>query len=57
MHHAGDILGSILCIYGGLNTESRQLIDDIILFDISNYSWVTPLIKYNQSDKKIGARA
>ena len=56
MHHKGDILGCILAVYGGFNTENKTVLNDLILYDIADNSWVTAVVKYPNGDKKIGPR-
>eukprot|EP00347_Sterkiella_histriomuscorum_P001925 403370142 len=57
LHHSGDILGCILAVYGGFNTEQKRVLDDLIMFDIEENAWIQSLIKYPNFDLPIGPRA
>jgi hypothetical protein len=40
MHHATAILGGILLVMGGINTESKLVMDDFNLFDFASNTWI-----------------
>ena len=40
MQHAATILGSLKMIHGGINTESKLVLDDFNLFDLDINRWV-----------------
>lgn len=40
LHHGGDVIGCILAIYGGFNTEQKRVLDDLIMFDIEENAWL-----------------
>jgi len=40
MSHAGDVLGSLLVVYGGFSPESRQVLSDFLLYDIEEDYWI-----------------
>jgi hypothetical protein len=40
MHHAAAILGGIMLVMGGINTESKSVMDDFNLFDFSSNTWI-----------------
>ena len=40
MYHSAAVFGSILMIYGGLNTEDKTLYDDMHIYDLHLNSWI-----------------
>jgi N-acetylneuraminic acid mutarotase len=58
INHAGDVLGSILAIYGGYDSESKEILDDLVLYDIEEHAWVDADIRYLKNEQgKIGRRS
>lgn len=40
MHHAAAVLGGIMLVMGGVNTEAKTVMDDFNLFDFQSESWL-----------------
>ena len=39
-YHAGGVLGGVMLVVGGHNTEAKAVLDDFNLFDFQSSSWV-----------------
>ena len=58
INHAGDVLGSILAVYGGYDNEVKKILDELILYDIEEHAWVHADIRYLKSEQgRIGPRS
>ena len=40
LDHAGDVLGCLLAVFGGFNTEQKRVLNDFICFDMEDNAWV-----------------
>jgi hypothetical protein len=40
MHHADGVFGGVMLIMGGVNTESKSVLDDFNLFDFGSETWL-----------------
>lgn len=40
LHHSSDNLGCIMVTYGGFNTDQSKILDDLIMYDIEENSWI-----------------
>jgi hypothetical protein len=40
MCHAGAVLGGLMMMHGGFNTEAKIVLDDFNLFDFDSQSWI-----------------
>lgn len=40
MHHAEAVLGGVMLIMGGINTEAKTVLDDFNLFDFCSETWL-----------------
>ena len=34
INHSGDVLGCIMAVFGGYDSEQKQILDDLVLYDI-----------------------
>jgi N-acetylneuraminic acid mutarotase len=50
INHAGDVLGCILTVFGGYETEQRRVLNDLVLYDIEEHAWVSADIKYERGN-------
>lgn len=58
INHAGDVLGCVLAVFGGFETEQRRVLDDLALFDLEEHAWIHGDIKYPKRDPdRLCARA
>ena len=58
INHAGDVLGSILAVYGGYDNEVKKILDELILYDIEEHAWVNADIRYLKTEhERIGPRS
>ena len=58
INHAGDVLGSILAVYGGYDSEVKEILDDLVLYDIEEHAWIDADIRYLKGEQgKIGKRS
>jgi hypothetical protein len=58
INHAGDVLGSIIAVYGGYDSEVKEILDDLVLYDIEEHAWVVADIRYLKGEQgKIGKRS
>ena len=46
MHHAADIIGSLMLVHGGYSTESKKVMEDFAVLDTHIKKWV-PLNFYD----------
>lgn len=46
MSHSGDIIGNILCVYGGYNTEYKHYLNELNLYDFDENTWLNSKINY-----------
>ena len=40
MSHGGAIMGSVLLVHGGFNTESKKTLEDFAMFDMELLKWI-----------------
>jgi len=40
MYHSAGVLGGIMLVLGGVNTEARVVLDDFNLFDFNSNTWI-----------------
>lgn len=52
MNQAASLLGCMMLIHGGLNTESKRLMEDMKVFDIELMKWVDTRI-YNKNEQRV----
>lgn len=58
INHAGDVLGCVLAVFGGYDSEARKILDDLVLFDIEEHAWINGVIHYEAGESdRISARA
>jgi hypothetical protein len=59
INHAGDVLGCLLTVFGGYETEQKRVLDDIVLYDLEEHAWVHGDIRYHskRDPERIAARA
>lgn len=50
INHAGDVLGSILAVYGGYDNEVKTILDDLVLYDMEENAWVEADIRYLKAE-------
>ena len=55
MSAAAGLLGCMMLVYGGFNTESKKALDDMKVFDMEQMKWIeTKIYKDNQRiDEKL----
>lgn len=46
-NHIAGILGSVMLVHGGFNTEQKKVLNDIGLFDIDTHKWINAKVFYN----------
>lgn len=44
MNHCASVLGSLMMVHGGYNSETRKTYSDINLFDIPSKRWVRTIV-------------
>jgi hypothetical protein len=40
MNHTASVMGSLMLVHGGFNTESKKVLDDFNLFDLEMMKWI-----------------
>ena len=47
MSHAASIMGGIMLVHGGYNTEGKITLDDFNLYDFATQQWITTTASTN----------